>query len=58
MLLATATVLHRVYTFESSTQATVAWGIGLSAALSAFSWWHCWTDEIVMHSIVFGKFRI
>lgn len=56
MLLATATVLHRVYTFDSSISATVGWGVLLSAALSAFSYWHCVTDEIVMHSITFGKF--
>jgi dihydroceramidase len=54
MLIATATVLHRVYTFDRTLPITVWSGITLTVALSAFSVWHCITDELVMHSVIFG----
>jgi len=56
MLLATATVLHRVFTFDKSISYTVIYGAILSAAMTAFSTWHCVTDELVMHSVLFGRF--
>ncbi|TVY31659.1 Alkaline ceramidase [Lachnellula subtilissima] len=54
MLLATATVLHRVFTFDKSIAYTVTYGAILSAAMTAFSTWHCVTDELIMHSVLFG----
>jgi len=54
MLLATATVLHRVFTFDKSISYTVIYGAILSAAMTAFSTWHCVTDELIMHSVLFG----
>jgi len=54
MLIATATVLHRVCTFDKSLSTTVTSGIGITAVMTAFSTWHCITDETVMHSVLFG----
>jgi dihydroceramidase len=54
MLIATGTVLHRVYTFDQSRATTVGSAILLTAALTAFSIWHCVTDELVVHPILFG----
>lgn len=54
MLIATAPVLHRVYTFDKTLSVTVWSGVALTAVLTTFSIWHCVTDEIVMHSLVFG----
>lgn len=54
MLIATAAVLHRVYTFNRSTSYTIGFGILLTSALVAFSTWHCVTDETTMHSLTFG----
>lgn len=58
MLLATATVLHRVFTFDKSIQYTVIYGAILSAAMAAFSIWHCVTDELIMHSVLFGEISL
>jgi len=54
MLVATATVLHRVFTFDTSATYTAVFGVLLSTALSAFAVWHCWADETHFHSILFG----
>jgi len=54
MLLATGTVLHRVYTFDKSLNYTITFGLGLTTILTAFAIWHCVTDETIMHSIIFG----
>jgi dihydroceramidase len=54
MLIAVATVLHRVYTYNQTLTTTVWSGIGLTTALTVFSVWHCITDEIHMHSLLFG----
>lgn len=54
MLLATATVLHRIHTFDTSTTTTVVAGLVMATLLTAFSIWHCVTDEIVMHALLFG----
>lgn len=54
MLFATATVMHRVYTFDKPLKDAVVWGLGLAGFLFAFSVYHCMTDEIVMHAILFG----
>jgi len=56
MLIATATVLHRVFTFDKSLSTTVISGIAITAVMTVFSTWHCITDEIVMHSVLFGNF--
>lgn len=54
MLIATATVLHRVYTFDKSMSTTAIAGVGITAFMAIFSTWHCYMDEITMHSILFG----
>lgn len=54
MLVATATVIHRVYTFDSSASYTAVFGVVLTTALTAFATWHCWTDETHMHSLLFA----
>ncbi len=55
MLIATATVLHRVYTFDQTLAVTVWAGITVTAALAAFSVYHCFTDSLLAHSALFGK---
>jgi dihydroceramidase len=54
MLIATATVLHRVFTFDKSLSITVTSGLLITAIMAAFSTWHCITDELTMHSVLFG----
>lgn len=54
MLLAVATVLHRITTFNATLSTTVIHGLILSTLLGAFSFWHCYTDELHMHSLVFA----
>ncbi|EPE27582.1 hypothetical protein GLAREA_04373 [Glarea lozoyensis ATCC 20868] len=54
MLVATATVIHRVFTYDKSLNYTVIHGLTLFSAMTAFSIWHCVTDELFMHSVVFG----
>lgn len=54
MLLAVATVTHRVFTFDKSLTYTVVFGIILTLAMTTFSVWHCVMDELVMHSVLFG----
>lgn len=55
MLIATATVLHRVYTFDQTLAVTVWAGVAMTAALAAFSVYHCFTDSLLAHSGLFGK---
>jgi dihydroceramidase len=55
MLVATATVIHRVFTYNKSLNYTVIYGALLFSIMAAFSIWHCVTDELFMHSILFGK---
>lgn len=54
MLFATATVLHRVYTFDKSPKATILWGGALAGFLIAFSVYHCVKDEVVFHGLIFA----
>ncbi|KAE9378362.1 alkaline phytoceramidase [Stipitochalara longipes BDJ] len=54
MLIATATVLHRVFTFDKSLSVTVSSGLLITTVMATFSTWHCITDEIIMHSVLFG----
>ncbi|KFY13363.1 hypothetical protein V492_03316 [Pseudogymnoascus sp. VKM F-4246] len=54
MLLATATVMHRVYTYDDTPLHAVLKGLGLAAFLTAFSVWHCMSNEIVGHATLFG----
>lgn len=54
MLIATATVLHRVFTFDKSLKTTVISGIAATVSMALFIAWHCITDEVVMHPILFG----
>ena len=54
MLFATATVLHRVYTFDKSPKETILWGGALAGFLIAFSVYHCVMDEVVFHGLIFA----
>lgn len=54
MLFATATVMHRVFTFDRPKKDAVVYGLALAAFLVLFSIYHCLTDEIVGHAILFG----
>lgn len=54
MLVATSTVLHRVFTFDKSLSVTITSGLISFLLLAAFIAWHCITDELVMHSLLFG----
>jgi hypothetical protein len=54
MLVATATVIHHVFRFDKSLSITVIAGAAITAVMSIFSTWHCITDEIGMHSVLFG----
>ncbi|KFY28983.1 hypothetical protein V493_02621 [Pseudogymnoascus sp. VKM F-4281 (FW-2241)] len=54
MLLATATVMHRVYTYDNRPLHAVLKGLGLAVFLTLFSVWHCLSDEIVGHAALFG----
>ena len=58
MLIATATVIHRVFTFDKTLSTTVLSGVGLTVSMAAFIAWHCITDEIVMHSALFGMYLV
>jgi len=54
MLIATATVLHRVFTFDKSLSMTVFSGIISALLMTAFIVWHCIVDETFMHSVLFA----
>ena len=54
MHVATATVLHRVMTFDKSLFITVSSGLISAILMAAFITWHCMTDELLGHSILFG----
>ncbi|KAI9743953.1 MAG: hypothetical protein M1818_002687 [Claussenomyces sp. TS43310] len=54
MLLAVALVMHRVYTANTSIRTTILAGLGLSAVLGGFAVWHCITDDIGWHNLIFG----
>ncbi|KAG9229964.1 ceramidase-domain-containing protein [Amylocarpus encephaloides] len=54
MLVATATVLHRLFTFDKSLAYTAVYGTIGTALMVAFITWHCITDELIMHSVVFA----
>lgn len=54
MLLASTTVLHRVFTYNTTLRTTIVVGALLTLLITVFSTWHCYTDEITMHSLLFG----
>jgi dihydroceramidase len=54
MLIATATVLHRVFTFDKSLTVAVSSGLISAGVMALFIAWHCIVDETLVHSIVFG----
>jgi dihydroceramidase len=56
MHIATATVLHRVFTFDKSLSLTVSSGLVSAVLMAAFITWHCVTDEQIMHCVLFGAF--
>ncbi|KAG0652352.1 Alkaline ceramidase YDC1 [Hyphodiscus hymeniophilus] len=54
MHIATLTVLHRVMTFDKSLTLTISSGLISALLMIAFIAWHCMTDELIVHSILFG----
>lgn len=54
MLIATATVLHRVFTFDKTLTTTITTGLIFTTLMTAFITWHCMLDEKIAHSILFG----
>ncbi|CZT10101.1 related to YPC1-Alkaline Ceramidase [Rhynchosporium agropyri] len=54
MLVAVASVVHRVYTFDKSLKTTVISGTVFTVVMTAFSIWHCITDELIMHNVIFA----
>jgi dihydroceramidase len=54
MLIATSAVLHRVFTFNTTLSTTLGVGAWITSTIMLFSLWHCMTDEITMHSVLFG----
>lgn len=58
MLIATSTVVHRVFTYDKSLRYTVVTGVSLFVSMVAFVAWHCITDETLMHPVLFGKLRL
>ncbi|KAH6714718.1 ceramidase [Leptodontidium sp. MPI-SDFR-AT-0119] len=54
MLVAVATVVHRVFTFDKPLSTTVITGAAIVGTMTVFSAWHCITDEITMHSVLFA----
>lgn len=56
MLVAVATVIHRVFTYDKSLSTTIFSGIALFVFMAAFSAWHCIEDEMTMHSCLFGVY--
>lgn len=54
MLVASGLSVHKVYTFDSTRQVSILVGLGIGGFLTAFSVWHCVTDETGMHSLLFG----
>jgi len=54
MLIATATVLHRVFTFDKSLNVTITSGLVTSLLMTLFITWHCIVDDQVMHPVLFG----
>jgi hypothetical protein len=55
MHIATTTVLHRAYTFDKSLKDTIISGVALATGMTAFAVYHCYTDEFLLHTIIFGK---
>ena len=55
MLIATSTVVHRVFTYDKSLRYTVISGVSLFIFMVTFVAWHCITDETLMHPVLFGK---
>ncbi|KAL2071737.1 hypothetical protein VTL71DRAFT_12972 [Oculimacula yallundae] len=55
MLVAVATVMHRVLTFDKSLSTTVISGTVFAGVMTAFSIWHCVSDELIMHNVLFAS---
>lgn len=54
MLLATSTVLHQVFSVGKTPQQTLKLGMIIYGCLTAFTIYHCVTDELIMHQVIFG----
>lgn len=58
MLIATSTVVHRVFTYDKSLRYTVVTGVSLFIFMVTFVAWHCITDETLMHPVLFGNISL
>jgi dihydroceramidase len=54
MLFATASVLHRIFTFDASPRLQLNTALTLFAFMVGFSTWHVITDELAGHALLFG----
>ncbi|KAL1620176.1 hypothetical protein SLS56_009806 [Neofusicoccum ribis] len=54
MIFATAFVLHRAYPFGRPAAWTRGFGVALAAGFAVFAAYHCWTDELLVHFLLFG----
>lgn len=53
MILATSLVLHRAFSHGRSAQWTRNTGIGLTVGFVVFAAYHAWTDELLVHFLLF-----
>lgn len=54
MIFATAFVVHRAYSAGRSAAWSRNFGIALVGGFVVFSAYHCWTDELLVHFLLFG----
>ncbi|GME43488.1 alkaline phytoceramidase [Neofusicoccum parvum] len=54
MIFATAFVLHRAYSFGRPAAWTRGFGLALAAGFAVFAAYHCWTDELLVHFLLFA----
>ena len=52
MHIATATVLHRVFTFDKSLSLTVSSGLISAVLMAAFITWHCMSVFVSIHMTI------
>ncbi|KAB2576378.1 hypothetical protein BFW01_g10432 [Lasiodiplodia theobromae] len=53
MILATSLVLHRAFSHGRSAQWTRNTGVGLTVGFVVFAAYHAWTDELLVHFLLF-----
>jgi dihydroceramidase len=58
MFLAVGTLLHQLFTFDATPSRRVLVTTLILGTILPVSIYHCWTNEIVVHEIVFGAMVI